>query len=239
MTRLPVTERRRQLVEAAKEVVRRNGVAGVTTRAVVDQANMPLGAFHYVFASRDELLGAVAESVAIDDRLAAEGALDSIVPGIDGLGEALAAGIDLFVSHLVTHPYDELAFLELALYGARQDLDDKQTRRRYDVTYAHPEYLLARAATASGTEWSLPVREVARILVGALDGLTLAYLADHDADAARRTGAFYATSLVALAREAGSGFEAGEPPQLTAKPPKTSKEQPKVTANWEGGIRAH
>lgn len=49
MTRLPVTERRRQLVEAAKAVVRKSGVTGVTTRAVVDKARMPLGAFHYVF----------------------------------------------------------------------------------------------------------------------------------------------------------------------------------------------
>jgi AcrR family transcriptional regulator len=211
-------------------VVKRDGVAGATTRAIVNEAGMPLGAFHYAFSSRDELLGAVVEAVADLDRVAAEGALADAPVTIgaadasDASGARLAAagveprealrdlirhGIDLFLDHLEADPYSELAFLELTLHGARQDLDDGHSRHRYSVTYSSPEYLLARSAKQCGLEWTVPLRHVARLLVGALDGITIAYLADHEIGAARASAAFHADALSHLARPT--------PPSITAQ----------------------
>ena len=208
MTRMPLDERRERLVAAALAVVKRDGVAGATTRAIVTEAGMPLGAFHYAFGSRDELLGAVVEAVAELDRLAAEPALESR-PGALGppeggtLAAVLLRGMDLFLDHLAADPYAELAFLEVTLHGARQDLDDGVSRRRYSVAYAAPEYLLARSAKVCGYEWTMALSHVARLLVGALDGITIAYLADHDLDAARASAAFHADAVARLARPTG------------------------------------
>lgn len=220
MTRMALDERRQRLVEAALTVVKREGVAGATTRAIVAEAGMPLGAFHYAFGSRDELLGAVVEAVADLDRLAAEQALGGRQASADGhtpadasgsadatraLRDLIHRGIDLFLDQMAADPYAELAFLELMLHGARQDLDDGRNRNRYSVAYSTPEYLLARSAKQCKLEWTVPLRHAARLLVGALDGITLAYLADHDLTAARASAAFHADALSRLSRAISSG----------------------------------
>ncbi len=204
MTRMEIGERRERLIDAALTVVKRNGVGKASVRAVVAEAGMPLGAFHYAFTSQDALLGAVIERVTDMDRIAAQAALEGPQDAVTAHGDPAAlaamieAGINGFVDHLVADPYSELAFLELVLHGTRQDLDDRVGRDRYSVTYGTPEFLLARAASASGRAWTVPLRQAARLLVGALDGLTIAWLADHDTDAARATAAFHAQALARL-----------------------------------------
>jgi len=121
-------------------------------------------------------------------------------PGPGALNDLIRRGMDLFLDHLAADPYAELAFLELTLHGARQDLDDGVSRRRYSVTYSAPEYLLARSAKVCGREWAVSLGHAARLLVGALDGITIGYLADHDLDAARASAAFHADALSRLAR---------------------------------------
>ena len=200
--KMTIEERRERLTTAALTVVKREGVAGATTRAIVTEADMPLGAFHYAFDSRDALLGAVIEEVAQLDRLAAEPALDMPRTGPDALSETVRDGMDRFIDLLVSDPYSELAFLELTLHGARQDLDDGVSRDRYSVTYSTPEYLLARSARACGREWTVPLRHVARLLVSVLDGITVAWLADHDTDAARACVAHHADAIARLSRPA-------------------------------------
>jgi len=57
-------QRREQLLDAAVAVIAEHGLERATTRAITDRAGLALGAFHYVFDSKDELLEAVAERVA-------------------------------------------------------------------------------------------------------------------------------------------------------------------------------
>src|SRR5690606_15625560 len=57
--RRSVEERRAQLVQAATEVISRDGLGRATTRRITDHADLALGAFHYAFRSKEELLGAV------------------------------------------------------------------------------------------------------------------------------------------------------------------------------------
>ncbi|MEV8339398.1 TetR/AcrR family transcriptional regulator [Leucobacter sp. NPDC077196] len=54
---------RRTLIEATISVIAAHGLAGVTTRRVAEQAELPLGSLHYWFASKEALLDAVAEHV--------------------------------------------------------------------------------------------------------------------------------------------------------------------------------
>ena len=63
MARVSADVRRERLVEAAIRVMVRDGVAKATTRSIVAEADMPLGAFHYCFRSKEELLENVIEAI--------------------------------------------------------------------------------------------------------------------------------------------------------------------------------
>ena len=57
----PADERRAQLLDAALEVLREHGLAGLTTRAVTARAGVPHGIFHYAFGSKAALVRALVE----------------------------------------------------------------------------------------------------------------------------------------------------------------------------------
>ncbi|MDT0269658.1 TetR family transcriptional regulator [Streptomyces sp. DSM 44915] len=57
-------KRRAEIIEATLAVVRRDGAAGVTHRAVAKQAGIPVSLSTYYFATLDELLVAALSSVA-------------------------------------------------------------------------------------------------------------------------------------------------------------------------------
>src|SRR5699024_2380698 len=79
MAHIPVAERRAALVAAAWRVMASDGLAAATTRAICAEAGMPQGAFHYCFASRDELLREVATGLLPDE----VGAVSAVI-GCDG-----------------------------------------------------------------------------------------------------------------------------------------------------------
>src|SRR6266568_4623341 len=56
MARIAAKDRREALIAAAIRVMVREGVTKTTTRKIVQEAGMNLGAFHYCFTSREELL---------------------------------------------------------------------------------------------------------------------------------------------------------------------------------------
>lgn len=202
MRRIPPQQRREELVAAAIRVIARSGVTGATTRAVVTEADMPLGAYHYVFASQDDLMHAVIETVTEQERFAAQvGSLDA-----RSIEAALRSGLDAYIDLLVAQPERELALFELALFARRQDADG-QMRTQWETYRRTAVELLHYAAEATRSRWTTPLPELARVLVAFADGITLAWLADHDTDAARRTAAFAATALAAHARPVNAGIE--------------------------------
>ena len=193
--RIPPEQRRRELVAAAIRVIARSGVAGATTRAIAAEAQMPLGAIHYIFESQDALLRAVIEAVTDEERLTAE--LSSI--DASTLESALRTGLESYLALLESDPERELALLELALYARRQD-PLGQMRDQWRTYYRTAEDLLGYAARLTGSEWTTPVDELARHLIVVLDGLTTTWLADHDTEAARGSAAFAARALAAHAQ---------------------------------------
>src|SRR5450432_328934 len=85
MSRIPATERRSALAQAALAVIARDGLAAATTRAIVAEAGMPLASFHYAVASRDELLRDVVELVVAEEGMAA---LAPLLAQADGIRDA-------------------------------------------------------------------------------------------------------------------------------------------------------
>lgn len=195
MRRLSFDERRAQLVDAAVRVIAREGLGAASTRAIVAEADMPLGAFHYVFGTRDELITAVIDHITEQERLAAwidAGRLDPAA----GLEEVLAGGLEGYLRLLESDPTRELVLLDAAASSMRHDRD--AAARQWSTYLAGAESSLRYAAELTGTEWTAPLEQIAWSFASALDGLTLSWLTGRDGVAARRHIRFLARSFAAL-----------------------------------------
>ena len=215
MTRLALADRRAALIDAAVRVIARSGLAAATTRAIVAEAGMPLGSFHYAFDSRDDLLAAVIDTVTGQEHDAAVAALPGDGSSSDSLADTLRHGLDRYLDLLVADPQREQALLELSLYALRQNPPTSQPSDQYRAYYRAAEHSLDLAATACGREWSVPLARAARLLVTLTDGITSTWLADRDTDAARESVVFAAE---ALARLAGPAHPTAAPLLQTSSP---------------------
>lgn len=196
MNRIPLEERRTSLLSAAIRVIARDGLTAATTRAIVSEAGMPLGSFHYAFDSREALLAAVIDTVTSGERIAAETTLHQTDAPAD-LTSTLHAGIVRYIDLLESDPEREQALQELSLYAIRHDQPAAVEQLR--VYHRSAGHSLALAAEVCDVQWSIPVADVSRFLVVILDGITTTWLADRDGDAARRAAAFAAPALAVLA----------------------------------------
>ena len=62
MARLSLESRRQKFIDAAIEVVARDGMAQATTRRIAEAANSPLAGLHYCFETKEDLFQAVFEA---------------------------------------------------------------------------------------------------------------------------------------------------------------------------------
>ena len=157
-------ERRRALLEATLAVIGRDGVGGVTHRAVAAEAHVPLAATTYYFDSRDELLLA-AFALAVEQDVSR---LDREAPGLVAdpltaatLADRLAA---LVLGWLSVGQPTLVAQVELYLQAARRPELSELSR---DWTRAYLEALVPPLTALAVGE---PERD-ARVLFAALNGL--------------------------------------------------------------------
>ncbi|KSW29866.1 TetR/AcrR family transcriptional regulator [Cellulomonas sp. B6] len=197
--RRSVEDRRRQLVAAAVRVVARDGVAGASTRAVTAEAGIPLGSLHYAFGTREALLDAVlAHTLEGELSVIERAGFPQGPPGTDLLRAHLVTGMGRYLDLLCAEPSRETALLDLFVWSLRRS-DGRETLPLYRTYYAMSVEVLSDAATACGCTWTLPVEQVARLLVVTIDGLTTTWLADGDTLAARTTIELHARMLASLA----------------------------------------
>lgn len=219
MTRIPPAARRTALVQAALRVVARDGVAAATTRRIVAEAGMPLASFHYVFASRDELMAELVD-------LAVAGEQSDLAPAFDpvptDLRAAIRSGLEHYFEGVRADPDREAAMFELTQWALREPGFAPLARRQYERYYEVAERAAADAARLTGVTWSRPLPDIARLLVTLTDGLTVAWLATRDDRAAAATIDFAAEALAALATSAPSAPPAPPAASAPPAPPSTS-----------------
>lgn len=87
---------RQKLIDATVAVAERDGVEGLTTRAIVAEAGTSAGMFYGHFSSKEELLAAVVESKTDE--------LTSLVEAELSLGSSLEDVLRSLVTELVTSP---------------------------------------------------------------------------------------------------------------------------------------
>jgi AcrR family transcriptional regulator len=172
MNRMNVDERRAKLVDAAIVVMGRDGVSHATTRAIVTEAGMTTGAFHYCFFSKEELVLEVMRSLH-------ERAFEAVSSELDedaGAGEVIDRVVGAYVDHVISDASRRQLVFELNLHALREpglrDAAVKHHRAKLDGADA----LLQRMAGVAGLRWSLPTEELARLTLGLVDGVSYQWL---------------------------------------------------------------
>jgi AcrR family transcriptional regulator len=196
MKRLPIAERREQLVEAAIAVASRDGIDAATVRAVAAEAGVSLGVVHYCFQDKDELLSAMAYEITRQNltssllEMPERGDPETIVDGALGL---LWSGIS-------STRGSQLLSYELTTYSMRHPEVSQVAVNQYTVSHAAARQFLEEMARSARIEWTVPVEVLARAVVMMTDGVVLAWLADADDAAARTTLRLFAGFLASLVR---------------------------------------
>lgn len=198
MPRVPAELRRRQLVAAAFRVIGRDGFAGATTRRVCAEAGAPLAAFHYCFASKQELLTELTEQT-----MAGLIAAQEEVPLPRGtVEESLVTALRHYWQTVEDDPNRESVLMALTQHALRESSLDGVAQRQYMAYHDTARATLEAIAKGCDATWTIPVEQVARMLVVVTDGVTLAWLVDRDSAAAVAALDAFARQLAGLAVQA-------------------------------------
>lgn len=196
MARISADQRRELLVEAAIRVMVRDGVAKATTRAIVAEADMTLGVFHYCFRSKEELLETVIETITSH----------TLAPAMDvvakhrSLRGAVRASLQAYWDHVQANPDEHLVTYELTQYALREPRFAPVARRQYEHYLETNTEFLESLARAAKIEWTVPVPVLARYVLSVLDGLTLNWLLGRDDERAAAVLDEFAEHVRKLAR---------------------------------------
>ncbi|WP_183092301.1 TetR/AcrR family transcriptional regulator [Nocardioides stalactiti] len=178
MGRMPLAQRRQQLVDAAIAVLTREGVPKTTTRAIVAEAGTSLSVFHYCFDSKQELLDAVIKSLVGTTVNLAEASFDAGATR----QQMIRAGLEAYWAHVAANPDQHLLTYELTQYCLRTPGYAGVARQQYEH-YAHAFVALLDAI---GAVPAVAPEVVGRYLAAMIDGVTLDWLVRRDDRSARQ-----------------------------------------------------
>lgn len=192
-THLPVEQRRAQLVAAAMRVMQREGAWSLTTRAVAREAGVPLGAVHYAFGAKAELVRAVFQA----DRDRATALLRRAVEAGGTPTEVLTRALVGYADSVIADPGAEIVLQELTMMGGRDEDLRAAARESTEQYRADALDLLHRVAEASGGTWSGDVDVLAESVLGLLFGASVNWLCTGDDALFRRCVTDAAETLAA------------------------------------------
>lgn len=238
MNRLPVAERREQLIEAALSVASREGIDGATVRAVAAEAGVSLGVVHYCFRDKDELLRAMAHT--ITERNLGRGVAE--MPESAPARDVILGVLEHLWSNIRATPGPQLLTYELTTTSLRHPELKQVGVDQYVVSWASAEAFLEEVERVAGIVWRVPRHLVARSIIATIDGFSLAWLVDGDEDATYQGLRLFAEHLANLAvpvDEAamlGASDEGTEEPDAAAEP--VADVRPFTTSPLASGVTA-
>jgi AcrR family transcriptional regulator len=197
-TRMPLLERRAQLVDAALAVAADEGIAAATVRRVAERAGVALGVVHYCFEDKDELFGALAARIV--DELSGAGASALELGEPADLRGALRSAISGLWDTIERTPGAQLLSYEITTHALRHGEQRGVALQQYAASQSAAERMLSLAASAARATWRRPVAELAGEALAVVDGVTLRWLVDGDGAAARARLTSFADYLATQAR---------------------------------------
>jgi AcrR family transcriptional regulator len=212
MSRMPVAERREQLIEAALRVACRDGIDAATVRAVAAEAGVSLGVVHYCFLDKDELLRAVAAAIT-EQNIASIG---DIAEATDLRG-LLESAVTSYWAEITANRGAQLLSYELTTTSLRHSEMGHVAMDQYDGAWSALEVFLQRIEQGAGIRWKVPRRQFARTIVAVVDGFTLGWLVDGDDEAGRVGMLGFARFLETQAAPDADGEDAEGESALTVR----------------------
>lgn len=173
---MSVDQRRSLLIDAAIEVMSREGVANVGTRAIVAEADMTIGVFHYCFRSKDELVVEVLRT--INQRSFA--AVGEILSRGTDPADLLQAGIQAYWDHIKAHPTERMLIFELTQYSLRTPEWRGAANEQYEIYFKGMRAFLEAVADRGGVTWRSDVDVLSRWVLANLQGITIQWLVSRD-----------------------------------------------------------
>ena len=204
MARMSAAERRTLLVEAAIAVMARDGVAHTTTRAIVAEAGMQIGVFHYCFRSKEELVLEVMRTISTR----AFEAVAEVLTRTDDPAELIQRSVAAYWEHIEQDPLEHMLTYELTQYALRQPGQQGAATAQYEHYIGSMAAFLEHGASVGGFAWSSPVDVLARFVLATIEGITFQWLVNRDSEHARKVLALLASHLM---RDAG--LQVQEPAQ--------------------------
>lgn len=195
-TYLDVDDRRRQLLDAAVQVMVHDGVAALSLRSVAQRAGVAHRVVSYAFGSKAELVTALLqrESELLTRRLWAEPLAPA--PLVDAVGAALHTFVDELRLDRVRH--ERLA--ELTAMARSSDALVGAARAEIDAVRGEIERLVEAWAAARKTELTVPTTSLVAIIHAAAEGLAAWWLATGDDEHVDDVVRAFSTGLVGLER---------------------------------------
>jgi AcrR family transcriptional regulator len=193
--RVAAKDRKKQLISATVELMRREGVQSVTMRAVAKEANAPLATVHYCFSGKDELMAAAAEAW-----LKNLSSFSGDVPLHLGLRKAVEQVAEGYWRALEDEPASLLAEIELILWATRNAPASPLAAKIYPAYEVELGNIFSAAAKNNGDHCCISVPTLVRSFLMIYDGAAIQYMTDPKA--ADHRGMFFMT-LDALLMKAG------------------------------------
>ena len=154
MNRLPVAERREQLIEAALAVASRDGIDAATVRAVAAEAGVSLGVVHYCFQDKDELLRAMAHAITAQNLERSTRA--SFPPGAS-IADVIDGTIDALWDGIRESRGAQLLSYELTTSSLRHPELNQVAIEQYRGQWAAAEQVLRGIEQAAGVTFTVPL----------------------------------------------------------------------------------
>ncbi|MFE4516255.1 TetR/AcrR family transcriptional regulator [Kitasatospora sp. NPDC056783] len=173
MAHVPASERRPQLVQAALDLMAREGVAAGSTRAIAAELGVAQATVHYTFGTKKDLYRAVVEQLTADFVDSVRG----VDPGDGPFGEQVRTLVHaLWENSTKADGRCELLSEFAALAMRDPDLQDIMWAMQRGIEGTAAE-ILGALADAHGIRLALPAPEVAVFFLAGFDGLTSRHLA--------------------------------------------------------------
>jgi len=200
MAYLSADERRQRIVEAAIEVIAEEGLARATTRRIADRAEAPLGALHYCFRNKDELMQVVAEHGAAELRER----FNDVDPRV-GLEATIRDSIGAMWSWVRANLGLQLALMELGLWRIRRGGDPQEVYAMWNSFGGDLlRERLQAAVQIDAVTPAITVDEMVRFINHRFDGLAYEFAASRDEAACERQTMLLADAIILLALPATS-----------------------------------
>lgn len=186
--------RRGLLLDAALRVMKRDGIAGATTRAICAEAGMPHGAFHYCFDSKTDLYKALLArgiDIGLDD------AWPDVTPDASST-ENIRMLLHAYWSAIESDPDGQLVLFDLGSLALREpELHDLSTWE-YQASLEKILDHLTRLEHEAGITYLRDTAVVAEMVSTILNGVAWSWLSHRNNALARTTLNEHATLLATL-----------------------------------------